>query len=124
MDNLKPALQRFLDLNKRINDLNKQASELRDQRRTVELDLSALYASTRDLPNKVELKTSGMVFNVKRPNEWKKGWTLSKKELEKLLHDILPEHGEEVMKEIERRHTPTLVSDEYSFELRAASKSD
>jgi hypothetical protein len=35
------------------------------------------------------------------------------------LIEILPEHGEDVMKEIMRRHERTLIADEYSFELKA-----
>jgi hypothetical protein len=60
-----------------------------------------------------------MVFLVKKPGEWKKGWTLSKKQLELYLKDILPEHGEDVFKEIVRRHEPTLTVDDYSFDLKA-----
>jgi hypothetical protein len=59
-----------------------------------------------------------MVFQVKKPGEWKKGWSLSKKQLQNYLIEILPEHGEDVMKEIVRRHEHTLVADEYSFELK------
>jgi hypothetical protein len=55
---------------------------------------------------------------VKKPGEWKKGWSLSKKQLQNYLIEILPEHGEDVMKEIVRRHEHTLVADEYSFELK------
>jgi hypothetical protein len=60
-----------------------------------------------------------MTFVVKRPNQWKKGWSLSKKELARLLNEILPEHGEDVMKDIERRHSSSLVSDDFGFELRS-----
>jgi hypothetical protein len=97
------------------------ATDLRDRRRTLELDLTAAYAEAqrRDpLPEKIELKASQMVFQVKKPGEWKKGWTLSKKQLHDYLMEILPEHGADVMKEIVRRHEPKLTATDYSFELK------
>ncbi len=119
---LKPILERFLNVNKRLAEANAKAKELREQRQSVELDLAAAYNEARirnlALPNKVELKTSQMVFAVKQPGEWKKGWTLSKKQLEQYLMEILPEHGEDVMREIVARHDRTLVANDYSFDLK------
>jgi hypothetical protein len=118
MESLTPVLSSYVDVSKRINDLNAQLAELRDTRRSIELDLGILYA-TKQLPDKLELRTSNMTFVVKRPNQWKKGWSLSKKELAHLLNEILPEHGEDVMKDIERRQSSSLVSDDFGFELRS-----
>jgi hypothetical protein len=59
-----------------------------------------------------------MVFQVKKPGEWKKGWTLSKKQLHEYLVDILPEHGEDVMREIVLRHERKLQTTEFSFDLK------
>ena len=117
MDSLKPILSQYIEVGKRLADVNERAGELRDQRRTLELDLAAVYAS-ESLPDKVELRASQMVFQVKKPGEWKKGWTLSKKQLQEYLADILPEHGEDVMKEIVRRHEPKLTATDYAFELK------
>jgi hypothetical protein len=83
------------------------------------LDLAAAYNETISLPAKIELNASKMVFQVKKPGEWKKGWSLSKKQLQNYLLEILPEHGEDVMKEIMRRHERTLIAEEYSFELKS-----
>jgi hypothetical protein len=125
MEQLKPVLTQYAEITRRLNDVNARASELRDQRRTVELDLTALYATTREeLPNKIELSSSGMVFSVKRPNEWKKGWTLSKKELKQYLDELLPENGEDLMNEIVRRQEAKMVEKDYGFELKVATKRD
>lgn len=119
---LRPILSRFLDINKRLAETNARAKELRDQRQSIELDLAAAYNEARiknaPLPDKVELKSSQLVFQVREPGQWKKGWTLSKKQLEQYLNEILPEHGEDVMKEIVRRHDRTLVANDYSFDLK------
>ena len=123
MEQLKPVMTRYLDVSKKLNDLNAQAAELRDQRRSIELDLTAVYAQT-ELPSEIELKNSQMVFQVKRPGEWKKGWTLSKKQLEQYLNEILPEHGADVFREIVMRHEPKMVGDDFGFELKPMHSQD
>lgn len=118
MDTLKPVLASYLRLSKDLAEINARATALRDERRLLEMDLAAAYAETDSLPDKIELKASQMVFQVKKPGEWKKGWTLSKKQLHEYLVDILPEHGEDVMKELVRRHEPKLTATDYTFELK------
>lgn len=122
MDALKAILSKYIRVNRDISQLNSQVSELRDNRRTVELDLAALYAHT-ELPDQILLRESEMTFNVKRPNKWKKGWSLSKKDLELYLKDILGERGGDVMREIVRRHEPKLVADDFGFELKSTGSS-
>jgi hypothetical protein len=121
MESLKPILTQYLDVNRKLSEVNARATELRDQRRTVELDLAAAYAEAQrrePLPDKIDLKSSHLIFQVRKPGEWKKGWTLSKKQLQEYLLEILPEHGEDVMREIVRRHEPKLTATDYSFELK------
>jgi rRNA maturation endonuclease Nob1 len=122
MDLLKPILSRYLDISKQLLDINSQAKELRENRQEIEMDLAAAYNEARikePLPDKIDLHKSRMQFVVKKPGEWKKGWTLSKKQLKDYLVDILPEHGEDVFKELVRRHEATLVvQDDYSFDLK------
>jgi hypothetical protein len=118
MESLTPLLRQYVDVSKRLNDVNSKANELRDERRTLELDLAAEYAGN-DLPSKIDLNQSKMTFVVKKPGEWKKGWTLSKKQLQDYLLEILPEHGEDVFREIVRKHEPKLVTTDYSFDLKA-----
>ena len=123
MESITPTLSRYLRVSKRLTELNCEARELRDQRMSVELDLAAAYAETTSLPEKIELNASQMVFQVKKPGEWKKGWTLSKSQLREYLLDILPDRGEEVMKELVRRHEPTLTATDYAFELKPMATS-
>ena len=47
MDTLKPVIAKYLEVTKRLNEINARAGELRDERRTVELDLAAAYASSK-----------------------------------------------------------------------------
>ena len=123
MESLKPVLTAYADITRRLNDVNATASELRDQRRTIELDLTALYATSREpLPDKINLSSSGMVFAVKRPNQWKRGWTLSKKELKGYLDELVPGQAEAVMNEIVRRQEAKMVETDYGFELKVVKR--
>ena len=118
MESLKPTLTRYLDINRKIDNANKTITNLRDERRGIELDLTALYNEKQDLPPSIDLTTSQLVFSVKKPGEWKKSWSLSKKQLEDYLVEILGDRGKDVMKEIVKKHEPKLVSTEYSFILK------
>lgn len=120
MESLRPILSSYLDVSKTLATVNARAKDLRDQRGSLELDLAAAYAEARSdpLPTTIELNASQLVFQVKPPGEWKKGWTLSKKQLHDYLVEILPDRGAEVMKEIVRRHEPKLTATDYSFELK------
>lgn len=118
MDSLKPVLTRYLDINRKLEHANKTITNLRDERRGIELDLTALYNEKQDLPPSIDLTTSQLVFSVKKPGEWKKSWSLSKKQLEDYLVEILGDRGKDVMKEIVKKHEPKMVSTEYSFTLK------
>lgn len=125
MDALKPILSTYADITRKLNEVNSRASTLRDERRTVELDLTALYATSREeLPESIKLTSSGMVFSVKRPNQWKKGWTLSKKELKSYLEELVPQQSEVLMEEIIKRQEEKMVETDYGFELKVATKRD
>lgn len=120
MESLATPLRRYVDITKRLNELNAKTRELREERQSVELDLAAVYNERRgaEIPQKIALNQSKMVFLVKKPGEWKKGWTLSKKQLEEYLRDILPEHGEDVLREIVLRHDRKMTATDYAFDLK------
>jgi hypothetical protein len=118
MDSLATPLRRYVEITKRLTELNAKARELREERQSVELDLAAVYNETREIPQKIALNQSKMLFLVKKPGEWKKGWTLSKKQLEEYLKDILPEHGEDVLREIVIRHDRKMTATDYAFDLK------
>jgi hypothetical protein len=123
MEQLKPILSAYATVQRQINDINTQVNTLRDERRTIELDLAALYGTSREeLPDKINLATSGMTFAVKRPNQWKKGWSLSKKELKSYLDELVPQQAEAVMAEIVRRQEEKMVETDYGFELKVLKR--
>ena len=126
MESLKPVLPRYISVSKKLNDVNAEAARLRDEKKSLELDLAAVYGTTNEeLPNKIELTNSQMIFHVKRPNDWKKGWTLSKKQLAEYLVEILGEQrGKDVLDGIVQRHEPKLVADDFGFELKSMSTTD
>ena len=124
MESLSSPLRRYVELSKRLTELNGKARELREERQSVELDHAAVYAEQRELPQKIALTQSKLMFFVKKPGEWKKGWTLSKKHLEEYLRDILPEHGEDVMREIVLRHERKLLATDYAFDVKPVEEGE
>ena len=65
-----------------------------------------------------------MTFAVKYPNQWKKGWSLSKKELKAYLDELVPQRSEAVMLEIVKRQEEKMVETDYGFELKVVAKRD
>jgi len=118
MEQFQRNLGKYVEVSKKLAELNKQAAELRDERNSIEMDLTANFNEQKDLPSLINLSKSGLVFTVKKPGEWKKGWTLSKKQLKEYVMEILPEHGEDLLREIEQRHEPKLQSFDYQFDLK------
>lgn len=118
MESLEAPLREYVEISKRLAEVNDEAKELREKRQLVELDLAAAYNELHELQRRIRLGISKFMFVVKGPGEWKKGWSLSKKQLQEYLVEILPEHGEDVFQEIVRKHEPKLVSTDYMFELK------
>jgi hypothetical protein len=122
MESFQSKLSAYVEVTKRLDELNKQASELRDNRNSIEMDLAALIVdSGTAVPDKIRLERSKMMFTYKKPGEWKKGWTLSKKQLQEYVMEILPEHGEDLLREISVRHERKLIGDDYKFDLKPIS---
>lgn len=119
MEEFKQTIRQYIDINKKLEDVNAAAKELRYERNTIELNLTALYSEQKDLPTNINLTSSNMVFRAKKPGDWKKGWSLSKKQLEAYLMEILGDvRGKETFDELVKRHEATLIADEYSYELK------
>ena len=122
MESLSNPLRRFVEVNQRLTEVNAEAKYLREKRQNIELTLAAVYHEHQDLEQKVELSKSRMVFVVKKPGEWKKSWSISKKQLQDYLLEILPENGEDVFREINQRIDAKLATTDYAFELKPMSE--
>jgi hypothetical protein len=118
MDSLESTIAEYLGVAKKLADVNAAAADLRYEKSTIESNLAVIYGETETLPTKIDLTNSKMVFHAKKPGEWKKGWTLSKKQLEVYLTEILGARGSEVFQEIVKRHEPTLIANGFGFELK------
>lgn len=119
---LRELLSKYKECHLKLEEVNAVAATIRDEKRSLELDLAALYNEFPTLPQKVELGVSAMTFTAKAPKSWKKGWTLSKGNLEAYLVDIVPAYGTEVFTRIVEKHEPTLVQDDYGFSLYSKNK--
>ena len=66
MEDLKPVLSKYIQTTKRLSEMNAEIAEVRDTKRTLELDLAAVYANNV-LPDKIELKESKMTEPTPTP---------------------------------------------------------
>lgn len=120
MDELRDTLKEYVDVNAKLKEANESTADIRKQKDALEDKLAGLM--TEDIPDKIPLTASELLFQVHRPSTYKKAWTLSKKNLEGYLKDLVPERAEEIYKEIVRRQEETLVATEFKFELKPLKK--
>ena len=85
---LKTCIQMFRKLDDDLKQYNEKAGELRREKREVEDKMSEIL-SMPDFKqfDKLEIKEDGSTVRINRPTEWKKGWSMSKKELQEGLND-------------------------------------
>lgn len=116
MDELRNTLKEYVDVTGKLKEANESTTDLRKQKDAVEDKLAGLM--TEDIPDKIPLTASELLFQVSRPGTHKKAWTLSKKNLEGYLKELVPDRADEVFKEIVRRQEEILVATEFKFELK------
>jgi hypothetical protein len=85
---LKTCLQAFRKLDEELKQYNEKAAELRREKKEIEDKMSQIlsmpeYSSLEKLENSED----GSILRISRPAEWKKGWSMSKKELQDGLND-------------------------------------
>lgn len=116
MEELRNTLKDYVDVSAKLKEANESIRDLRKQKDAVEDKLAGLI--TDEIPDKIPLTASELLFQVHRPSTYKKAWTLSKKNLEGYLKELVPDRAQEIYKEIVRRQEETLVATEFKFELK------
>jgi len=88
LQTLKSYVQTFRKLDDDLKQSNEKANELRREKKEIEDKMSEILAmpAYKDLV-KLELSDDGSSVRINRPQEWKKGWSMSKKELQEGLND-------------------------------------
>lgn len=132
MEHLKACLDSFRKVDDELKQHNEKAADLRRERKDVEDKLAEILAKPEYAGlEKLESSVDGSILKICRPG-WKKGWSMSKKELLDGLNDYFwliknttPEKGWEPTAEecfeimVEKQEKK--VSNEFAFE-RVAGK--
>lgn len=118
---LKNCIKKYREVDNDIRTVNKQIQELRDTRKSIELELSTILA----LPDfsgfdKLKIEDDGSTIRVKRPELYNKPWTLSQKDLLQYIQSYFDSTNSHdavsCFDSILKEHKQKLVAKEFSFE--------
>jgi hypothetical protein len=117
---LKSHLESYRDVDKRIQALNAEVHTLRNDRKVIELEMSEILRDQQfHTFNEIRLSDDGSVIKIQRPNQWSKGWTLSKKDLQTYLKEYFDgtarPTAEECFNMIVDKKLKALVATEFAF---------
>jgi hypothetical protein len=84
MEELKTCIKKYQVIDDKLKVLNKSVYSLREDRRCLELELTDLVRLPEFSPIKKFEISDGSHLIVGKPGEWKKPWSLSKKDLTEL----------------------------------------
>jgi len=123
-----PYVREYRALDDALKKLNTQVSELRDKRKTVELNMAVVLKSAQFATiHKLDISTDGSVIKIQRPDMHSKPWSLSVKDLKYYLDEFaakgIPFTAEACHEYIVNARKLDLVSEDFTF-TRIVSKPD
>jgi hypothetical protein len=127
MEELKTCIKKYQVIDDKLKVLNKSVYSLREDRRCLELELTDLVRLPQFSPIKKFEINDGSHLIVSKPGEWKKPWSLSKKDLTDLTeryynsttHPTAKGHTEFIMNEKNK----ALIGTDFTF-LRVVPEED
>jgi hypothetical protein len=127
MDELKRNIGHYREVDDKLRILNKEVYKLRDKKNQFEAEIVEILKDPKFVHfDKIEISGDGSKLLIKRPTQWTKPWSLSKKDLQDLLLDFF---GSDATKAAEcymfilQKHSETLRSNDFSIE-RVLPKTD
>ncbi len=82
MSEIKALVEKYCDLDDYIRLRNKEVSELREQRKILELEISDYMKSAEySGVGKIRNTKDGSIIKIQRPGTWSKAWHISKNDL-------------------------------------------
>ena len=129
LQNLKTYLYEYRDVDNKITDLNKEVYALRSERKELEGKMATILAKPEFAEHKIlEIKDDGSRVRISRPEEWKKPWSLSKKELEESLSAYFASrpnaNAKDCLDFIAERQSTRMMSHEFAFERTIPKKTN
>lgn len=124
LSTLRERMYQYRDLDNKRQTLNKEVVEVRNQLNKVETDIIEIIKKDEfNKLDKLQYKDDGSVLNIKTPSDVRyKGWTISKKELEKYINEYFEgtviQSGPELFEYIVSKHKEKLRVTSYEI-LRA-----
>ncbi len=120
MDELKKCIKDYCAVDDEIRRLNKYLYEKRDNRKTLELQISEIVESPAfEQYNKFQNSEDGSYIRIQRPQTYSKPWSLSKKDLQDMLNQYFSTHqnlsSTECFEFIQTKLKEKLLAHEFSF---------
>jgi hypothetical protein len=120
MEELKTCIRTYRDVDNKLRVLNGQLYDLRQERRSLEIELGDIVKSPQfDSVHELRINDDGSSIRIQRPG-WKKPWGLSKKDLGEHLTAYFKDAGPTVnasdcLTFIIEEQSKKLVSEDFSF---------
>jgi hypothetical protein len=120
MESLKTCIRNYRDVDNKLRDLNSRVYDLRQERRSLEIELSDIVKQSQfDEVSELRINDDNSSIKIQRPG-WKKPWGLSKKDLGEHLLAYFKDAGptanaSDCMLFIVQEQNKKLVSEEFSF---------
>ena len=129
MQDLKNYIKQYRDIDNELRDLNRVVYAKREARRVVETEITEIIKAPEFAGfKKVRLEEDGSTITIKRPNEWTKAWTLSRKDLKELLAQYFASaqtaSPDDIFQFIVENKKKTLVANEFSFSRTVPGEND
>jgi hypothetical protein len=120
MEDLKTCIRSYRDVDNKLRDLNSRVYDLRQERRSLEIELSEIVKQPHfNEVSELRINDDNSSIKIQRPG-WKKPWGLSKKDLAEHLLAYFKDAGPTVNAAdcvlfIIQEQNKKLVSEEFAF---------
>jgi hypothetical protein len=120
MEDLKTCIRSYRDVDNKLRDLNSRVYDLRQERRSLEIELSEIVKQPHfNEVSELRINDDNSSIKIQRPG-WKKPWGLSKKDLAENLAAYFKDAGPTVnaadcLTFIIEEQNKKLVSEEFAF---------
>jgi hypothetical protein len=119
MEGLKTCIRSYRDVDNKLRDLNKRIYELREERRSLEVELGEIVRQPQfDQIQELRINEDNSSIKIQRPG-WKKPWSISKKDVGEHISSYFQRNANPNQADctayVLEEQSKKLVSEEFSF---------